>query len=87
MPNIKSAAKRVKTSEQNRIKNKGIMTLISTLRNDLYESISTGDSTKSRELFREYFSTVDKAAKKGVIRKTAADRRKSRAALRLATLK
>lgn len=87
MPNIKSAAKRAKTSEQNRIKNMGIMTMVSTLRNDLYTAISAGDAAKSQELFRKYFSTVDKAAKKGVIRKTAANRRKSRAAARMATLK
>ena len=87
MPNIKSAAKRAKTGEQNRIKNKGIMTLVSTLRNDLYNVISAGDTAKSQELFRKYISAVDKAAKKGTIRKTAANRRKSRAAKRMATLK
>ncbi|MDD4870516.1 MAG: 30S ribosomal protein S20 [Kiritimatiellae bacterium] len=87
MPNIKSAAKRAKTSEKNRIKNKGIMTLISSLRNDLYDAISAGDSTKSLELFKQYYSVIDKAAKKGIIRKTAASRRKSRASLRMATLK
>ena len=86
MPNIKSAAKRAKTAEQNRIKNMGIMTMVSTLRNDLYTAISAGDAAKSQELFRKYFSTVDKAAKKGVILKTAANRRKARAAARMATL-
>ena len=87
MPNIKSAAKRARTSEVKRIKNKGIMTLVSTLRNDLYSAITTGDAAKSQELFRKYCSITDKAVKKGTFRKNVADRRKSRAARRMATLK
>ncbi len=87
MPNIKSAAKRAKTAEQNRIRNLGMMTLLSTLRNELYSAISAGDTVKSQELVRKYFSTVDKAAKKGVILKTAANRRKARAAARMASIK
>jgi len=87
MPNIKSAAKRAKTSEKKRVVNKSVMTLISTLRNDLYNAISAADKTKSTELFQKYCSVVDKAAKKHVILKNAADRRKSRAASRMASLK
>ena len=87
MPNIKSAAKRAKTSEIKRVANKSMMTLMSTIRNNLYAAIAAGDKTKSDELIRTYFSTVDKAAKKGVIRANAADRRKSRAAAKMATLK
>jgi small subunit ribosomal protein S20 len=87
MPNIKSAAKRAKTSEKKRIRNRGVMSLISSLRNDLYNAISAGDKTKSQELLKQYCSAVDKAAKKGMIRAAAVNRRKSRAALRMATLK
>lgn len=87
MPNIKSAAKRAKTSAVKRVSNKGVMTLMSTIRNNLYASIAAGDKTKSEELFRSYFSTVDRAAKNRVIRGNSADRRKSRAAARMATLK
>ena len=87
MPNIKSAAKRAKTSEIKRVKNMGVMTLMSTLRNDLYNAVAAGDKTKAEDLFRKYFSVVDKAAKKSVIRATAASRRKSRAAKKMATLK
>jgi small subunit ribosomal protein S20 len=87
MPNIKSAAKRVKTSEKRRIKNKGVMTQMSTLRNDLYSAISAGDKAKSTALFQQYCSVVDKAAKKHVILGNASDRRKSRAAIKMASLK
>jgi len=87
MPNIKSAAKRAKTGELNRMKNKGVMTGISSIRNNLYNAISAGDKTKSNELFVQYFSAVDKAGKKGILHKTAVNRRKSRAAARMATLK
>jgi len=87
MPNIKSAAKRAKTGEQNRIKNIGVMTGIASIRTNLYNAISEGDKTKSTELFRQYFSAVDKAAKKGILHKTAVNRRKSRAAARIAAMK
>ncbi len=86
MPNIKSAVKRVKTSEKRRVANKGAKSRIATLRRSLTQAVADGDATAGAEAYRAYCSAVDKAAKKGIIKQNAASRRKSRATRQLAAL-
>lgn len=83
MPNIKSAKKRVKVSARQHDENQVVRSMIKTARRKYFESADEGDKEKSKLLYREFCSVVDKAVKKGTIKKTAADRRKSRATLRL----
>ena len=83
MPNIKSAMKRMKTSEQRHLRNQSVKSRISTIRRQLYEAIASGDRNRSTETLKRYFSALDKAAKKGMIATNNASRRKSRAAARL----
>jgi len=86
MPNIKSAVKRVKTAERRRGANKAVKSRIGTLRRALTQAVADGNSTAGEKAFRDYCSAVDKAAKRGAIKKNAASRRKARAAKRLAAL-
>lgn len=82
MPNIKSAEKRVRQSEKNRAANRAVKSEIHTARKPVVEGkLAKEDLAKA---VAEYASTLDKAVKKGVIKKNTADRRKSRAAKRLA---
>ncbi len=83
MPNIKSAEKRIRQSEKRRVANHSIKSKISTVRRDTFEAkdLSKEDASK---LLANYASTLDKAAKRGVISSNTASRRKSRAAKRLA---
>lgn len=85
MPNIKSAAKRMRTSRKNAGANKAVRSLISSRRRTLREAVAGGDKAKSAKAFRDYCSVLDKAAKKGTIKANNANRRKSRAAALLAT--
>ena len=86
MPNIKSASKRIKTSEKAAERNRVLKGGASTARRKLYEAIAAGDATASTAAYRAYCSVLDKGVKKGVIKANNANRRKSRAAARLATL-
>lgn len=86
MPNIKSAIKRVGTSERRRVANKGVKSRIATLRRMLSQAVTDGDKAAGEKTYRAYCSAVDKAAKNGTIKKNAASRRKSRAAKRLAAV-
>jgi small subunit ribosomal protein S20 len=83
MPNTKSAAKRMRSSAKCRAGNRAVKGRIATLRNSLLEAIAGGEQEKSRELYRRYCSSLDKAVKRGTIKARAASRRKSRAAVRL----
>lgn len=84
MPNIKSAIKRVKQSEKNRAKNRTVKSKINTARRPVIEG--AGDKEQMKKAVAEYASTLDKAVKQGVIKKNTANRRKSRAAKRLAKM-
>ena len=83
MPNIKSAVKRVKTSEANRARNAANRSKLNTVRRSYLDAVASGDKAKAAEAFKEFSSTLDKSAKKGAISKNAADRRKGRAAAKL----
>ena len=79
MPNIKSAAKRAKTSEENRKVNASNKSRLNTARRAYAAVVETGDETARAEAFKKISSAIDKAAKAGVISKNASARRKSRA--------
>jgi len=83
---LKSTEKRVKTSEKSREANKAVKSRITTIFNKLQVAISEGNKAETKEIFRLYSSILDKAVKKGVIKKNAANRRKSRVSAKLAIL-
>jgi small subunit ribosomal protein S20 len=86
MANNKSAEKRAKQADRRRLANRAVATQIASERRKFFEAVASGDRAKSEELRRAYVSLLDNAARHGVIKKNAASRRKSRAALKLAAL-
>ena len=86
MPNLHSALKRVHLAEKSRRKNRSTKAAISTVRRNMFTIVSEKDKEKARQTYRQYCSVLDRAAKKGVIKKNMAVRRKRRAALKLAVL-
>jgi small subunit ribosomal protein S20 len=88
MPNIKSAEKRVRTSEKSRRRNVKKKTEIKTLRKGVLAAVAAPDA-KAPEAYRAFCSALDKAAKQGIIHKNTAIRKKARASamLRKATAK
>ncbi len=81
-----SSAKRVRTSEKARVRNIAIRSRVSSTRRQTIEALGSKDVEAGVKQFREYCSTLDKAVKKGVIRKNTGIRRKRRAAVALAAL-
>ena len=86
MPNIHSAVKRMRVAEKARLRNKSAKSKISTIRRQLFEVCAAKDVDKSRKVFSDYCSALDKAAIKGIIMKNTAIRRKQRASARLAAM-
>jgi len=86
MPNIRSAAKRARTSEKRRIANRAVISRIATVRQQFLDAVAGGDKAKGAEKLRQFFSVLDSAAHTNVIRRNNADRSKARAAKRLAAL-
>jgi len=87
MPNIKSAKKRLRTSEESRQRNMAVRTRVKTQRREFMEASAADDKKTAEASYKTYCSTLDNAAKHGVIKKNTAARRKARAADQLRALK
>ncbi len=79
MANIKSAQKRIRSSEKRRVGNLAVKTRVKTARRKTNEALSEGSVETAAEAVRNYSSVLDKAVKRGVIKKATAIRRKTRA--------
>jgi small subunit ribosomal protein S20 len=86
MANIKSAIKRAKQAEANRTRNRAAKSNLLTARKKVLGAISSGNKEEAQKQYSSYSSALDKAAKKGVIKKNNASRKKSRMALGIAKL-
>jgi small subunit ribosomal protein S20 len=86
MPNIKSAKKRMRSSEKQRVGNMTVKTKVKTVRRKTREVLAAGVAETSEQAVREYSSVLDKAVKRGVIKKNTAIRRKKRAVAALRKL-
>ena len=73
MANTKSAAKRARQSLTRSAQNRGVRTRLRTL-----QKRARGMAKPDAEQIRNLISALDKAAKRGMIHRNAADRRKAR---------
>lgn len=78
MPNIKSVKKDVIRSRQRNLRNQSTKSEIKTFVKKTHAAIAAGDAAAVTAVLSKTVSVVDKAAKRGIIHKNAAARRKSR---------
>ncbi|MDE2311571.1 MAG: 30S ribosomal protein S20 [Patescibacteria group bacterium] len=87
MPNTKSAAKAMRQSQKRRVRNLKVKDKFKSAVKEVKKLIAAGKKSEAMEAMKAAMSTLDKAAKKHVIKKGAASRKKSRLAKALAKLK
>ncbi|CCQ94273.1 ribosomal protein S20 (BS20) [[Clostridium] ultunense Esp] len=78
MPNIKSAIKRVKTSEIRRLRNIAVKTDLKIAIKKVEHAVAQQDKENVKTYLQIATKKLDKAASKGVIHKNKAARKKSR---------
>ena len=78
MPNIKSAKKRLLTSEKARVRNKARISALRTAEKRYREAIDAGEVDKAKECLSLVHKRLDKAVKLGTIHKNKSSRKKSR---------
>lgn len=78
MPNIKSAIKRVKTSEKRRLHNASMKSALRTALKAVEVAVENQDAETAKSALQVATKKLDKAASKGLIHKNAANRKKSR---------
>ena len=81
MPIIKSAIKRVQTSEKARVRNVAVKTTVRKKTKLFVAAVDAKDATKAQAALTEALSQIDRAAKRGVLHKNTAARRKSQLTL------
>ena len=79
MANTRSAAKRARQTGARSLQNKSVHTGIKSQQKKLSAAMAGGDKSKIDAELAVFASRLDKAAKRGVIHKNYAARRKSRA--------
>ena len=84
MPQHKSCKKRLKTSAAARLRNRGVKSVVRNAVKSVRQAASYEDAVKSRSAA---MSALDKAARRSVIHKRQAARRKARLAAHVAKLK
>jgi len=87
--NIKSAEKRNKQNEKRRQRNVQVKSSVRTAAKKIMKSLSVKDSKPEEidKLQKDFIKTIDTAAQKGIVKKSAASRKKSRIAKKINALK
>jgi small subunit ribosomal protein S20 len=86
MANTKSARKRARQTAQRTLRNKSVLTGLKGQQKKLTAAVASGDSAKASAELTLLTSRLDKAAKRGIVHKNLANRRKSRAAKAVAAV-
>ena len=79
MANTKSAIKAARKSVRLTARNRGVKTLLKTLRKNLETAIAAKDAAAAKKAGIAWTSAMDKAVKSGVVHKNAASRAKAHA--------
>jgi len=83
VPNTRSARKRVRQAERNRLRNQMYKSRIKTAIRRLEEALAGGDPQAIDAALRRALSAIDRAAVRGAIHPNTAARKKSRLMRRL----
>ena len=86
MPQIKSAIKRVKTSEKSHLRNISYKSKIKSSTKRLKLALSANNKEESIQYFKDTISILDKSVNKGIFPKNTASRQKSNLTKKLNTL-
>ena len=83
MPTTKSAAKRLRQSQENRARNRSVKKSMRSQYRKVVESLEKGDVDQAEKEFREAAKQLDRAGTRRIIHPNAANRTKSRLSARI----
>ena len=87
MANTKSAERRTRANERKRLSNRSTLSHVRKAEKAFQAALATGKKADATTALSAISSAYDKAAKKNVVKRGTADRKKSRLALQLSKLK
>lgn len=87
MPITKGAAKAHRVSERKKVFNIRRKNTLKDAEKAVNNAVSTGSADKAKDLLSTAYKAIDKAAKRGIIKKNTAARKKSRLSARIKNAK
>jgi len=87
MANLAAAKKSIRQDKKRRLRNVAITSELKSLMKKLNSLIETSKADEAAKVLSKLMSRLDKAAKKGIIKRQNADRKKSRLSARIKKLK
>ncbi|ADK82284.1 30S ribosomal protein S20 [Sediminispirochaeta smaragdinae] len=78
MPSNKSAEKRHRQNQKRRLRNRIMKSGVHTARRKVDAALKSGDKEAAEQAYKAYVQLIDKAARKSVLHKNNAARKKSR---------
>jgi len=87
MANTKSAERRTRANERKRLNNRSALSHVRKAEKAFQAALATGKKADATKALSAVSSAYDKAAKKNVVKRGTADRKKSRLAVQLSKLK
>jgi small subunit ribosomal protein S20 len=87
MPNLAAAKKSIKQDKKRHAQNIDIRSDLKTMVKKLNSFISSNNAAEAAKQLTTVMSKLDKAAKRGIIKRKTADRNKSRLSAKVAKLK
>lgn len=83
MANIKSAIKRIETTERRTLRNRIFKSIVKTEIKKFEAAVNSGNLEEAKVLLSRTAHVLDKASAKGILHKNAVSRKKSRLAIKL----
>lgn len=77
MPNLQNAKKALRQSEKREKLNRGYKNRVKKLTREFSDLVKEGKQDEAKKLLPTIYKAIDKAAKKGILHKNTASRRKS----------
>jgi small subunit ribosomal protein S20 len=87
MANTKSAERRTRANERKRLNNRSTLSAVRKAEKAFQAALASGKKADASKALGAVASAYDKAAKKNVVKRGTADRKKSRLAIQVSKLK
>lgn len=78
MANIKSAKKRIRVTEKKTLRNQMVDSKVKTLTKKVLAAVEANDAEAAKAALKPAIAEIDKAATKGILKRTTASRKISR---------
>jgi small subunit ribosomal protein S20 len=83
LANRRNAIKKIRSDAKKTAHNKSVVSTLRTVRKNLETALAAKNAAQAKDLSKLYFSKLDKALKRGILKENTVSRLKSRLSIRI----